>query len=179
MSEAIVGRRAELFKALSVETLVKIAELPKQGPLGVSEIAETLGVTPLAASQHAINRVGRPLRHPVRRARRRRLADRPAELPRDLADLPDGRTVPCSDQPGAVSVVCVRDAGSGAAAATAMAGAAFVTRLMSVKQSSEPEAVRCGFTASAPSGSARNTPSTSLSSNRHAYRDSPRTRQVS
>jgi DNA-binding transcriptional ArsR family regulator len=49
----MADRRAELFKALSVETRVKIVELLKaKGPLGASEIAETLGVTPSAVSQH-------------------------------------------------------------------------------------------------------------------------------
>ncbi len=49
----MADRRAELFKALSVETRVKIIELlKKKGPLGASEIAETLEVTPSAVSQH-------------------------------------------------------------------------------------------------------------------------------
>ncbi|MHC4505214.1 MAG: ArsR/SmtB family transcription factor, partial [Planctomycetota bacterium] len=40
-------------KALSVGTRVKIIELLKtKGPLGASEIAATLGVTPSAVSQH-------------------------------------------------------------------------------------------------------------------------------
>lgn len=43
----------EMFKALSVETRVKILDLLKtQGPLGAKEIAKVLGVTPAAASQH-------------------------------------------------------------------------------------------------------------------------------
>ena len=47
------AKAAELFKALSVETRVKIIELlKKRGPLGASEIAETLGVTTSAVSQH-------------------------------------------------------------------------------------------------------------------------------
>ncbi len=49
----MADRRAELFKALSVGTRVKIIELLKtKGPLGASEIAGTLGVTPSAVSQH-------------------------------------------------------------------------------------------------------------------------------
>jgi DNA-binding transcriptional ArsR family regulator len=43
---------AEGFKVLSVETRIKIIELLKQGPLSVSEIAESLGVSQPAASQH-------------------------------------------------------------------------------------------------------------------------------
>lgn len=43
----------EMFKALSVETRVKILNLLKaQGPLGAKEIAKLLRVTPAAASQH-------------------------------------------------------------------------------------------------------------------------------
>jgi DNA-binding transcriptional ArsR family regulator len=49
----MADRRAELFKALSVESRVNIIELlKKKGPLGASEIAGTLGVTPSAVSQH-------------------------------------------------------------------------------------------------------------------------------
>jgi DNA-binding transcriptional ArsR family regulator len=44
---------AEIFKVLSVETRVKIIELLKSnGPLGVKEISENLGITPPAVSQH-------------------------------------------------------------------------------------------------------------------------------
>jgi ArsR family transcriptional regulator len=44
---------SEIFKVLSVETRVKIVELLKtRGPLGAKTIAEHLGVTPAAASQH-------------------------------------------------------------------------------------------------------------------------------
>ena len=44
---------AEIFKVLSVETRVKIIELLKtQGPLGVKQISENLGLTPPAVSQH-------------------------------------------------------------------------------------------------------------------------------
>jgi DNA-binding transcriptional ArsR family regulator len=44
---------SELFKVLAVETRVKIIDLLKsQGPLGAKSIAEQLGVTPAAVSQH-------------------------------------------------------------------------------------------------------------------------------
>lgn len=44
---------AEIFKVLSVETRVKIIELLKaKGALGVKEIADKLGITPPAVSQH-------------------------------------------------------------------------------------------------------------------------------
>jgi DNA-binding transcriptional ArsR family regulator len=43
----------EMFKALAVETRVKIIDLLKsQGPLGAKKISELLGVTPAAVSQH-------------------------------------------------------------------------------------------------------------------------------
>ena len=43
----------DLFKALSVETRLRIIELLKsRGPLGVKKIAELVGVTPSAVSQH-------------------------------------------------------------------------------------------------------------------------------
>jgi DNA-binding transcriptional ArsR family regulator len=43
----------EIFKALSVETRVKIINLLKgQGPLGAKEIAATMGITTAAVSQH-------------------------------------------------------------------------------------------------------------------------------
>ena len=43
----------EMFKALAVETRVKIIELLKsEGPLGAKKISESLGVTPAAVSQH-------------------------------------------------------------------------------------------------------------------------------
>ena len=43
----------EMFKALAVETRVKIIELLKsEGPLGAKKIAELVGITPAAASQH-------------------------------------------------------------------------------------------------------------------------------
>ena len=43
----------EMFKALAVETRVKILNLLKaQGPLGAKEIGKLLGITPAAASQH-------------------------------------------------------------------------------------------------------------------------------
>ncbi len=44
---------SEIFKAMSVETRVKIIELLKsEGPLGVTNIAELIGITPAAVSQH-------------------------------------------------------------------------------------------------------------------------------
>jgi DNA-binding transcriptional ArsR family regulator len=44
---------AETFKALAVETRVKIIELLKsEGPLGAKKIAELVGITPAAVSQH-------------------------------------------------------------------------------------------------------------------------------
>jgi len=44
---------SDIFKALSVETRVKIIELLKtKGPLGVNIIAKRIGVTPAAISQH-------------------------------------------------------------------------------------------------------------------------------
>jgi DNA-binding transcriptional ArsR family regulator len=44
---------SEMFKALAVETRVKIIELLKsEGPLGAKKIAELVGVTPAAVSQH-------------------------------------------------------------------------------------------------------------------------------
>lgn len=43
----------EMFKALAVETRVKIIDLLKsKGPLGAKKIAELVGVTPAAISQH-------------------------------------------------------------------------------------------------------------------------------
>ena len=46
-------KHAELFKALSVETRIRIIELLKEkGPLGVKELAEILEITPSAVSQH-------------------------------------------------------------------------------------------------------------------------------
>ena len=44
---------SEMFKVLGVETRIKIIELLKsKGPLGVKKIAEELGLTPAAISQH-------------------------------------------------------------------------------------------------------------------------------
>ena len=44
---------ADMFKALAVETRVKIIELLKsEGPLGAKKIAEVVGITPAAVSQH-------------------------------------------------------------------------------------------------------------------------------
>jgi len=43
----------EMLKALAVETRVKIIELLKsEGPLGAKKIAELVGITPAAVSQH-------------------------------------------------------------------------------------------------------------------------------
>ena len=43
----------EMFKALAVETRVKIIDLLKsEGPLGAKKISELLSVTPAAVSQH-------------------------------------------------------------------------------------------------------------------------------
>ncbi len=44
---------SELFKAMSVETRVKIIQLLKsEGPLGGNDISELIGITPAAVSQH-------------------------------------------------------------------------------------------------------------------------------
>jgi len=44
---------SEIFKVLGVETRVRIIELLKsRGPLGAKKIAEVLGITPAAVSQH-------------------------------------------------------------------------------------------------------------------------------
>ena len=44
---------SEMFKALAVETRVKIIDLLKtEGPLGPKKISEQLGITPAAVSQH-------------------------------------------------------------------------------------------------------------------------------
>src|SRR4030065_784806 len=44
---------SEMFKVLGVETRVKIIELLKsRGPLGAKNIAELVGITPAAVSQH-------------------------------------------------------------------------------------------------------------------------------
>ncbi len=46
-------KSSELFKILSVDTRVKIIELLKSdGPLGTKEIAENIGITTAAVSQH-------------------------------------------------------------------------------------------------------------------------------
>jgi DNA-binding transcriptional ArsR family regulator len=43
----------DIFKVLSVDTRVKIIELLKgEGPIGAKKIAEELGITPSAVSQH-------------------------------------------------------------------------------------------------------------------------------
>jgi len=47
------GRHAELFKALGVESRLKIIHLLKEkGPLCVNKLAEELGISPSAVSQH-------------------------------------------------------------------------------------------------------------------------------
>ena len=44
---------SEMFKVLGVETRIRIIELLKsRGPLGVKNIAELVGITPAAISQH-------------------------------------------------------------------------------------------------------------------------------
>jgi len=44
---------SEIFKVLAVETRVRIIELLKsKGPLGAKNIAELVGITPAAVSQH-------------------------------------------------------------------------------------------------------------------------------
>ncbi len=44
---------AEIFRVLSVESRIRILEILKsQGPLGTNQIAEILGITPAAVSQH-------------------------------------------------------------------------------------------------------------------------------
>lgn len=43
---------AESFKVLSAETRIKIIELLKSGPLSVNTIAEALGISQSAVSQH-------------------------------------------------------------------------------------------------------------------------------
>ena len=46
-------KEAELFKVLGVESRIRIIDLLKQkGPLHVNEMAEILGITPSAVSQH-------------------------------------------------------------------------------------------------------------------------------
>jgi DNA-binding transcriptional ArsR family regulator len=46
-------KQAELFKVLSVTSRIRIIELLRErGPLGVKEMAEALGITPSAVSQH-------------------------------------------------------------------------------------------------------------------------------
>lgn len=46
-------KEAELFKVLGVESRIRILDLLKQrGPLYVNEMAQILGVTPSAVSQH-------------------------------------------------------------------------------------------------------------------------------
>jgi ArsR family transcriptional regulator, arsenate/arsenite/antimonite-responsive transcriptional repressor len=47
------SKQAELFRALGVESRLRIIDLLREkGPLGVNELAETLGITSSAVSQH-------------------------------------------------------------------------------------------------------------------------------
>jgi DNA-binding transcriptional ArsR family regulator len=47
------SKQAELFKALGVESRIRIIDLLREkGPLGVNELAETMGITSSAVSQH-------------------------------------------------------------------------------------------------------------------------------
>ena len=49
----MINEPAEIFKVLSADTRVRIVELLKvNGPLGVKDISEKLGITPPAVSQH-------------------------------------------------------------------------------------------------------------------------------
>ena len=44
---------SEIFKAMSIETRIKIIDLLKsEGPLGGNDIAALIGITPAAVSQH-------------------------------------------------------------------------------------------------------------------------------
>ncbi len=53
MEWADIMEPSEIFKVLSVETRVKIIDLLKgKGPLGAKEIAENIGITTAAVSQH-------------------------------------------------------------------------------------------------------------------------------
>ena len=47
------NRKAEMFKVLSVTSRIKILDLLKQrGAMGANELADALGITPSAVSQH-------------------------------------------------------------------------------------------------------------------------------
>jgi DNA-binding transcriptional ArsR family regulator len=49
----MIRKQAEKFKALGVESRIRIIELLKQkGPLCVNELSEALGISPSAVSQH-------------------------------------------------------------------------------------------------------------------------------
>jgi DNA-binding transcriptional ArsR family regulator len=53
MEISMCRKEAELFKVLGVESRIRIIDLLKQrGPLGVNEMAQILGITPSAVSQH-------------------------------------------------------------------------------------------------------------------------------
>ena len=47
-----MNKPAELFKILSVDTRIEIIELLKKGAISVNSIAEHLGITHSAVSQH-------------------------------------------------------------------------------------------------------------------------------
>jgi DNA-binding transcriptional ArsR family regulator len=47
-----VKQSAELFKILSVDKRIEIVERLKSGPITVNVLAEALGITPSAVSQH-------------------------------------------------------------------------------------------------------------------------------
>ena len=48
----MIKEAAELFKLLSVDKRIEIVELLKRGPMNVKALAEELGVTQSAVSQH-------------------------------------------------------------------------------------------------------------------------------
>jgi predicted transcriptional regulator len=52
-SHRVKSECCDIFKALSVETRIRIIEILKtKGPLGAKKIAGLIGVTPAAVSQH-------------------------------------------------------------------------------------------------------------------------------
>jgi ArsR family transcriptional regulator len=52
MDLSIMKKAAELFKILSVDKRIEIIELLKNGPMSVNALADALGVTQSAVSQH-------------------------------------------------------------------------------------------------------------------------------